>query len=636
MDAREAHSASRIGALDGLRAVAVSAVLVYHFSPGLLPSGFLGVDVFMAVSGFIVTNLLLRERARLGRIHIGAFWGRRFRRLVPALVLMVIVVSALLHYLAPTSVASSARGQGLSAMLYVTNWKLIASGVSYGGAIGARSPFVHLWSLAVEEQFYLIWPVVLVGLLAISRKRVWPVVAVTAMGAVASAAWMAYLYNPAQDPLRLYYGTDTRAQAFLIGALAALVAPFVGARSKALLRALGPVAFVALLVVMLTDAPGFLYRGGFALVAISAALCALATMHAGPLARALDQPGLRELGRVSYGVYLWHWPAVTLLTPDRVGANGFTLLGLRLAFTAAGTAFSWLIIERPLTIARPRRIALTGGVGVSVATVALVALPAGHAFAYADMRTDRVPAPVVYTTSQPRAPHPAARVHPKPKAQVVRAQGLTLPAQGTAMIVGDSGMFSATPAFSAGLDAAGWRVVETAYPGIGLTRLTDQLEQEWSTAARQYHVDLTIVMLGSWDLAWEQEHGAGAYRALIERSLASFRSGGGKVLWLSALPGGESDADALDRYYSELQQRYPGVVDYLDVRSVLAAPDGSWPRVVNGRVLRQLDGWHLCQDGADVVATTALDHVGLGTSTWHAGSWRTDGRYAPANEGCPS
>jgi peptidoglycan/LPS O-acetylase OafA/YrhL len=614
----------------------VTAVLVYHFSPGALPSGFLGVDVFMALSGFIVTNLLLRERARLGRIHIGAFWGRRFRRLVPALVLMVIVVTALLRYLAPTSVASSARGQGLAAMLYVTNWKLIASSVSYGGAIGARSPFVHLWSLAVEEQFYLVWPIVLVGLLAISRKRTWPVVTVTAIGAAASAAWMAYLYNPGQDPLRLYYGTDTRAQAFLIGAVAALVAPYVRTRSKSLVRVLGPIAFVALLFVMTTDAPGFLYRGGFALVAIGASLCALATTHPGPLTALLDRPGLRELGRVSYGVYLWHWPAVTLLTPDRVGATGLTLLALRLAFTAAGTAISWLIIERPLTIARPRRIALTGGVGVSVATVALVALPAGHAFAYSNMRTDRVPTPIVYTASPLRTTPSTTKPRVKPKARPARVEGLSLPAQGTAMIVGDSGMFSATPAFAAGLDAAGWRVVETAYPGIGLSRLTDQLQTEWSTAARQYHVDLTIVMLGSWDLAWEQEHGAGAYRDLIARSVASFRSGGGKVLWLSALPGGESDAGALDQYYADLERRYPGVVDYLDVRSLLAAPDGSWPRVVNGRVLRQLDGWHLCQDGADAVATAALDHVGLGEPSWHTGNWRADGRYEPANEGCPS
>jgi hypothetical protein len=272
---------------------------------------------------------------------------------------------------------------------------------------------------------------------------------------------------------------------------------------------------------------------------------------------------------------------------------------------------------------------------VAAATVALVALPAGQAFAYSNMRTDRVPAPIVYTAARHHTASTAPRARPKPRP--VRAAGLTLPAQGTAMIVGDSGMFSATPAFAAGLDAAGWRVVETAYPGIGLTRLTDQLQKEWSDAASEYHVDLTIVMLGSWDVMWEQEHGASAYRDLIERSIASFDRGGGKVLWLSALPGGVSDAGPLDRFYQEAAERHPGVVDYLDVRSVLTAPDGSWPRVVGGRVLRQLDGWHLCQDGADAVASAALDHLGLDGPTWHTGSWRDDddGRYDASNEGCP-
>jgi hypothetical protein len=204
------------------------------------------------------------------------------------------------------------------------------------------------------------------------------------------------------------------------------------------------------------------------------------------------------------------------------------------------------------------------------------------------------------------------------------------------MIVGDSGMFSATPAFTAALDAAGWQVVETAYPGIGLSRLSDQLQREWSNAATQYGVDLTIVMLGSWDVAWEQEHGAGAYRELIDRSLAAFRAGGGKVLWLSALPGGDPDASSLDHFYADLEEQHPGVVDYLDIEPALRGPDGDWPREVGGRVLRQLDGWHLCPDGADAVTTATLAHLGVETPAWHGGPWRTDGRYAPANQGCPT
>ena len=279
--------------------------------------------------------------------------------------------------------------------------------------------------------------------------------------------------------------------------------------------------------------------------------------------------------------------------------NGLALAGLRLAFTAAGTTASWLIVERPLTIARPIRVALAGGLGVGVATAALIALPVAPAFAYSNMRTDQVPRPVVFSSIrhvEPAAPTPTTPT----------SSPLALPRRGTAMIVGDSGMYSATPAFTAGLSAAGWRVVETAYPGVGLTRLDGRMQREWSSSAQQYHVGLTIVMLGSWDVAWEQEHGAGAYRGVINRSVAAFTSGGGKVLWLSVLPGGGKDDRVLDHFYADLPSEYPGRVEYLDIESALRAPDGSWPRVVGNRTLRQLDGWHLCQDGAAAVAHAAL------------------------------
>ncbi len=626
IDMAPVHPTSRIGALDGLRAVAVSAVLLYHFAPRSLPSGFLGVDVFMVVSGYIVTSLLMRERLRSGRIRIAAFWGRRFRRLVPALAVLVVVVTEVVRRTGPAAVADAARGQGLASMLYVANWKLIGAGVSYGGALGARSPFVHLWSLAVEEQFYLVWPLVLVGLLAISRTRQWPVVAITATAAASSAAWMAYLYEPGRDPVRIYYGTDTRAQAFLVGAVAALVLPRLGTRARHMVRVAGPVAFVAVLAAMATDTPGVLYRGGFAVVAIATAVATMATTMPGVLTRALDRGPLRGLGRVSYGVYLWHWPAVVLLTPERVGANGISLAALRLAFTGAGAAASWVVLERPLTYARPRHVAFAGGIGVSLATVALVTLPAGPVFAYSTMRTDRVPEPVVFVSSRNPAPATAPRV---------RRDRLALPPTGTVMLVGDSGMYSATPAFAARLDAAGWRVIEMAYPGVGLTRLPNAMHHAWATTAARYHVDLTIVMLGAWDVAWEREHGADAYRSIVERSLGAFAAGHGKVLWLSALPGGDRDDRTLDPFYAAAAKDRPGTVDYLDIESALRAPDGTWPRAVGGRILRQRDGWHLCPDGADAVARTALVHLGLEAGAVSSDGWRSNERYAPADEGCP-
>jgi hypothetical protein len=276
---------------------------------------------------------------------------------------------------------------------------------------------------------------------------------------------------------------------------------------------------------------------------------------------------------------------------------------------------------------------------VGLATATLIALPVGPAFAYSNMRTDRVP-PVVlsaaheipHTPSARSASAPAATTAPK---RVPSAPAIALPRTGTAMIVGDSGMFSATPALSTGLEAAGWRSVETAYPGIGLTRLDGQLQPLWANTVQQYHVDLTIVMLGSWDVAWEQEHGAAAYRDVIARSLASFTRARGKVLWLSVLPGGGKSDRVLDHFYTELPRQHPGEVEYLDIAPALSAPDGTTPRVVGGRVLRQLDGWHLCQDGAVAITHAALKQLGLDTTGWESGAWRTAARYQPENEGCP-
>ena len=323
---------------------------------------------------------------------------------------------------------------------------------------------------------------------------------------------------------------------------------------------------------------------------------------------------------MSYGVYLWHWPAVVLLTPERVGVTGITLAALRIGFTALGAIVSWFVVEQPLTIARPRRVALAGGLSVGVATATLIALPVGPAFAYSNMRTDRVP-PVVLSAAHGPAPRALPASTAPPTSRPVTTP-LALPRAGTAMIVGDSGMFSASPAITAGLTAAGWRVVGTAYPGVGLTRLDGRMQQEWADTAEQYHVDLTIVMLGSWDVAWEQEHGAGAYRRVIADSLASFTRVHGKVLWLSVLPGGGKNDRVLDPFFAALPRQHPGEVEYRDIGPALRAPDGSTPRVVGERVLRQLDGWHLCQDGAVAIAHAALAPIGLDTTGWEAGPWR--------------
>lgn len=621
--------AARLGALDGLRAVAVLAVVVYHVEPTWLPAGYLGVDVFMVVSGFIVTRLLVRERDRAGRVRLGAFWMRRFRRLVPALLLLLFVVALWVRLADLRVVAPAVRSQGLASLGYVTNWKLVADGVSYNTDVGGASPLVHLWSLAVEEQFYLVWPIVLVALLAFGRGRPQVVAAFAGVGAVASACWMAVLFEPGSDPMRAYYGTDTRAQAFLLGAFAALLAPAVRGFGRRAIAGFGACALIAVAGAMYLAEDGFLYRGGFALVAAGAALAALATTMPGPVTTALDRRPLRAVGRLSYGIYLWHWPAVVLLTPASIGVDGVMLTATRLGVTAAGTGASWMLVERPFATLAPRRVAFYGGVMTAVACVVLLALPATSIVPFGDVRTDRLRPPVVFDAPATTAPEikPAAPPSTPASAPIEGTPlRLALPPTGTVMIVGDSGMASGAPALVAGFRTAGWNVVDTAFPGKGLTR-PDGAIQDWADTARRYGADLSVVMIGGWDVPFVEQYGEAAYRAVVERAVAAFTASGGKVLWLSTMPAGRDDDRPLDHFYAALPEQHPGVVDFLEIESWLRAPDGTWPQIVGGQRFRGPDGWHLCPEGAVALSRAALSHLGLDRGGWEQGDWRLDPDY---------
>src|SRR3954464_4268744 len=211
---------SYLPGLDGLRAFAVIAVLLYHADLSWIRGGFLGVEVFFVISGYLITTMLLTEWHQQGRINLVGFWLRRARRLLPALYLLLVVTLVFAIVFLPGEVARL-RDDALAAFAYVTNWYLILGEQSYFETVGRPSLLQHLWSLAVEEQFYVLWPVLLTLMLRFWRRRV--VVIATLGGAIASAVWMAILYRPDVDPSRVYYGTDTRATGLMIGAALAFV-----------------------------------------------------------------------------------------------------------------------------------------------------------------------------------------------------------------------------------------------------------------------------------------------------------------------------------------------------------------------------------------------------------------------------
>ncbi len=344
-----------IPGLDGLRALAVIAVLLYHADLPWAPGGFLGVDVFFVLSGYLITTLLRSEWEARGQVSLGAFWGRRARRLLPALALLLVAVLAFASLFLHGEVAGW-RGDILAALGYAMNWYLIYGHKSYFEAVGRLSPLQHLWSLAVEEQFYLVWPLLFVAGMRVLRR--WGMLLATLAGAAASTALMVAWYNPAADPSRLYYGTDTRATALLLGAALALIVStghrVPGTRFPAwVLDTIGLAALICLIVCMVRlGAYGpFLYRGGFALVALAAVavIAAVAHPHTLMLPALLRGRVLRWVGVRSYGIYLWHWPVFVVTRPHLdVPLDGTPLLLLRFALTVGLATLSYRFIEAPV------------------------------------------------------------------------------------------------------------------------------------------------------------------------------------------------------------------------------------------------------------------------------------------------
>ncbi|WP_405371687.1 MULTISPECIES: acyltransferase family protein [unclassified Microbacterium] len=350
---------ARLAGLDGLRAIAVLLVVVYHLFPGVpglsagpLPGGFIGVDVFFVISGFLITTLLLREHAATGRITLGAFWRRRARRLLPAIALTALVCASA-AWLVGGDVLVGLGMQLAGAATFAYNWVAIGTGSSYFGAgsFEAASPELlrNLWSLAVEEQFYLLWPLLLPLLLRVRRGRV----AIAVGLAAASAVWATLLVGGG-GVTRVYYGTDTHAYGLLLGVALAFVGP--SGRRRGVPGAVGALALAGVVALALlpagTDAATFPGRLVVASLLATVAVAAAVRSEA-RFGRMLDVAPLRWIGERSFGIYLWHWPVVVLLTAAATGASpdaGVPLwVGvLTIALTLAASELSYRFVEQPI------------------------------------------------------------------------------------------------------------------------------------------------------------------------------------------------------------------------------------------------------------------------------------------------
>ena len=448
-------------ALAGMRALAVLAVLVYHLDLGWVPGGFLGVDIFFVLSGFLITTLLIREFDATGRIGLADFYIRRFRRLLPAVVVLVIVVALLSRRYDPIAQLSW-REDAIATLMYIANWHFISSDASYFAEFADVSPLRHMWSLAIEEQFYVIWP--LLAWLSLKLRRWFPEIIVGLL-LVSSAVMMAMAF--AADPSRSYYGTDTRVHELLVGVAAALVMRRLGdarddvamgrrARVGLWLLPVGAVGVITGLATLRGEASAY-YYGGAVGVSVCTALMILGIELGRGVPRRrwdvitwlLSNPVAVWVGAISYSLYLWHWPVQVMLESGDVNLQGPQLATARAAASVVLATLSYYLVERPLRRPRAdatpmeRRQSLAGVPGILFLT-GVVVFAATPAAANNEPWNSKVPAGTITILGSAKRGAP------------------------TLAVVGDSIAKSLIPSLDTVAKERGVRLIAAAWSGCGI------------------------------------------------------------------------------------------------------------------------------------------------------------------------
>lgn len=340
--------------LDGVRAVAVIAIIIYHLNPQWLSGGFLGVDTFFVISGYLITSLLLTEYHNTGKIELMSFWLRRVKRLIPAVLFLVMGVIVLSLIFMPTEI-QKVRADSIAAIFYVSNWWYIMQNVDYFEQFAVQ-PLKHLWSLAIEEQFYLVFPIVLLSLLSFIR-RLKSIRIIFLILLVISMIAMMVLYVPNENVARVYFGTDTRIQTLLMGVLLALVwPPFqlkakVNRQMRTLIDTAGVVGLAILFICFkfVSETNSILYYGGFFLISTVTLLVIASSVHpSGYFAKFLGNKVFTFIGSRSYSLYLWHYPIIVLIHHQFVqGQIPPLVYVVEILLMVLMAEFSYKFIEQP-------------------------------------------------------------------------------------------------------------------------------------------------------------------------------------------------------------------------------------------------------------------------------------------------
>ncbi|MHB1987759.1 MAG: acyltransferase family protein [Acidimicrobiales bacterium] len=632
-------------ALDGIRALAIAGVVAYHLSPSALPGGYLGVDIFFVLSGFLITRLILNERLDTGRVGLQRFWARRARRLLPGLFLVLAALAVTAMVLPNAVDPYELRGDGIAALFYVANWHFLATNQSYFGHLGLVSPLEHTWTLAIEEQFYVVWPLMLLGLVAlfghkapgpgreVSPRRLLLPVGLLAAGSVVA---MALVYDGGRGLQAAYFGTECRAFELLAGGLAAIWlrvgharGPDAGPQDKAfliatrrspapLLQLAGVASLTGVVVALVTLGPSaFVFEGGLALLAGGVVLLIVASLGPGPVRSVLGWGPLGFLGRISYEIYLWHWPVIVVADAE-LHYVGIGRVGFDVAVTLLLACVSYFLLDAPLRradygslvrrMALPGSVALTGG--LLLACVPLGTAP-GSPETARQLGTAPVPASFSAAVFGVHLPAPTGRIdlgfRPSPTHRL------------KVMFIGDSVMYQLELAAGAGLVATG-----DATPAVdgAILGWSPRGRGDFGRLAREIARERPDVVVAMWtqDNAWIGHHGVAAYETEVLDPLLGllFSPGDGVrgVVFAAQPPQPplhswmpDVHADVYDPLGMKLWEQAMadesrlrrGRVAFVPATQMLELDSryATWLASPGGRVerVRQVDDFHLCLNG---------------------------------------
>jgi len=643
---------SYVPALDGIRGVAIIVVMGYHGGVFFSSGGFFSVDMFFTLSGFLITSLLITEWRQTATIRLREFWARRARRLLPALLLLLLGVALYNVSLVVPGTYTHLRWDAISTLFYFANWHFIAVGSSYFGQTGATSPLTHTWSLAIEEQFYLVWPLIVLAVFKLWRSKL-VLLFVSVAGALASAIEMAVLYSPAEVN-RVYYGTDTRAQCLLVGAALAVALSlwsdhrrgdrFSSARSRvgrrggiesawtvgsvagrraALAVGLAGVIGSLLLWTLISYNDAIAFRGGFLMAALATAAILISVVWdpRSILATILSFAPLRFVGRISYGLYLWHYPLFLYLDHARIGLTGYALFSVRVAVTLAVATISFYGLERPIrqgTFLRGWRARLASPVAVVAVVIALVAATA--------------------------APAQAARKTPVP----MKTPGATVAVGPPVKVLwlGDSAALTLGIGMSQYQTSYGIASFDGGIVGCGITDGAEfQLKgidapmapqcmngpsrgmwpQLWLNDIDSYKPNVVIILAGRWEVANRTYEGQWTniedptYAAYVKQQLQYATrlagSGGAHVILMTAPcydTGEQPNGDPWPEDSPSRLSIYNGIVRQVAATTpdtslinfnAMACPGGRYEEFMDGIQVRSSDGVHFTETGGDVFAS---------------------------------